>query len=189
MADDDDGLDVNFDGGKGGKSKEIALVIVVLAMLLALTDLLGQSAQMLTLQTNIEASNLWGFYQAKAIRQTILETSADGLEANLAPSMDADQRKALQERITHWRADASRYESDPATKEGRRELRDRATAIEHERDEAERKHKRYKPATVAFHIAIVLASSAIITGVMLLLRGALIVGGLGCLFLLAGLLA
>ena len=50
-------------------NRRVALIISVLAMLLTLADIMGQSAQTRALQSNIEASNIWSFYQP---RPTIL---------------------------------------------------------------------------------------------------------------------
>ena len=186
MASNDEGYEIEREEGSETRNKEVAILIAVIAVVLAINELLGQSAQMHTLEKNIEASNLWAFYQAKSIRQTILETSADELEAGLPRMADAAQLKSLQDRIAKWRADAARYESDPATSEGRKELSLRAKEAENERDAAGRKHGRHELATGAFHIGIVLASAAIITGMTLLLRGALVFAALGLFFLLAG---
>ena len=57
--------------------KRIGLAISVLALCLAVAEIMGQKAQTQTLQSNIEASNLWSFFQAKTIRRTTLETAAD----------------------------------------------------------------------------------------------------------------
>jgi hypothetical protein len=43
--------------------KGIALLISVLALVLAVSETLGKSAQTLGLSHNIEASNLWSFFQ------------------------------------------------------------------------------------------------------------------------------
>lgn len=51
-------------------NKKIALMIAVLALFLALAETLGKSAQTGAISDNVEASNLWAFYQAKTIRMT-----------------------------------------------------------------------------------------------------------------------
>ena len=48
----------------------------------AVAEILGQKAQTQTLQSNIEASNLWAFFQAKTIRRTVAETGC-GLKRRL----------------------------------------------------------------------------------------------------------
>ena len=61
----------------GGGNKGIALLISVLALVLAFSETLGKSAQTAGLAYNIEASNLWAFFQAKTVRQTVLRTAAE----------------------------------------------------------------------------------------------------------------
>ena len=59
-----------------GGNKGVALLISVLALVLAFSETLGKGAQTNALALNIEASNLWNFFQAKTIRQTVLRTAA-----------------------------------------------------------------------------------------------------------------
>src|ERR671933_2833636 len=74
----------------GHRNKGIAVLITTLAALLAIAEMGGKSAQNRSVASNIEAANLWAFFQAKTIRQTTLRTAADALEAigpeALAPS-------------------------------------------------------------------------------------------------------
>ncbi len=75
-------------GGHGhtdhGGNKGIALLISVLALVLAFSETLGKSSQTGALSYNIEASNLWAFFQAKTLRQTTLRTAAEQLAIVLA---------------------------------------------------------------------------------------------------------
>ena len=64
-------------------NKKIALMIAVLALFLALSETLGKSAQTGAISDNVEASNLWAFFQAKTIRMTQIRTAA---EATCEPS-------------------------------------------------------------------------------------------------------
>ena len=65
-----------------GSNKKIALLIAVIALFLALSETLGKGAQTESLSLNVEASNLWAFFQAKSIRSTTLLTAAEGLHAD-----------------------------------------------------------------------------------------------------------
>src|SRR5215813_1245186 len=62
-----------------GRNKKIALLIAVIALFLAFSETLGKSAQTAALSYNVEASNLWAFFQAKTIRRTRVETAAQEL--------------------------------------------------------------------------------------------------------------
>lgn len=170
-------------GAHGSENKGVALVIAVLALLLAIAEILGQKAQTQTLQSNIEASNLWAFFQAKTMRRAIADTAADDMETMLAGVVSEAQRKAMTERVARLRATAQRMESEPETQEGRKELIVRAKAAETVRDKAGKKHYRFELASGSFQIAIVVASAAVITGIAAMLwgAGALAVVGLGLL--------
>jgi len=167
-------------------NKKIALLIAVLALVLAFSETLGKSAQTAALSHNIEASNLWAFFQAKTIRMTQVRTAAES--ARLARPGAADPA-AHDKQIEAWTQTAARYDSEPDTQEGRKELAVRAKKAEEKRDRALAAYHHYEVASAAVQIAIVLASAAIITGVMALawIAGALGLVGIG--FSLIGLLA
>ena len=156
-------------------NKNIALLIAVLALFLAFSETLGKSAQTAALTDNIEASDLWAFFQAKTIRQTVLRTAAEFKTIELA-SLDDAGKAAMQKQIENWNKTADRYESDPQSREGRKELTARAQATEKLRDVNFAKYENYELASAAFQIGIVLASASVITGMMALVWGA---GGLG----------
>ena len=60
-----------------GSNKKIALLIAVIALFLALSETLGKGAQTEAISKNVEASNLWAFFQAKSIRRTVVQATAD----------------------------------------------------------------------------------------------------------------
>ena len=101
-------------------NKKIALLIAILALFLALSETFAKSAQTSALGYNIEASNLWAFFQAKTIRMTTLRTAAEMAEIDLLHEKDPAKRETLQKRMNDWGKAAARYDSEPETKEGDR---------------------------------------------------------------------
>ena len=162
-----------------GENRKIALLIAVIALFLALSETLGKGAQTESIAKNVEASNLWAFFQAKTIRRTVVQTAAE--QGKLAPKAGDDAAKAaLQKQIDDWQKTAARYRSEPETGEGTEQLSERAKHAEHERDEATAKYHHFELASAAFQIAIVLASAAIITSIAALvwISGLLTLAGL-----------
>lgn len=166
----------------GPENKHIALLIAVLALVLAFSETFGNSAQTTALSQNIEASNLWSFFQAKTIRMTVLRTSAEEAELTLAQVEQGAARAAIEKRIAAWRKTADRYDSEPDTGEGRKELAARAKAAEAKRDRSLAAYHHYEVASASVQIAIVLASAAIITGMTALIWVAIGLGVLGLAF-------
>ena len=152
-----------------GHNKQIALLIAVLALFLAFSETLGKSAQTEGISGNVEASNLWAFFQAKTIRRTVVQTAAEAakLEVEAAGSNDA-ARAAILKQIDDWQKTAARYRSEPETHEGSVELAARAKEAEQKRDKALARYHNYEFASAAFQIAIVMASATIITGMIAL---------------------
>src|SRR5271166_195661 len=83
----------------GHSNKKIALLIAILALCLAFSETLGKSAQTAALSQNIEASDLWNFFQAKTIRQTVLRTAAEFKAIELASLSDAAANSAMVKQI------------------------------------------------------------------------------------------
>jgi hypothetical protein len=163
-------------------NKNIALLISVLALFLAFSETLGKSAQTTGIADNIKASDTWNFFQAKTIRQTVLRTTADALAVQLATVTNEEAKAAMAKQIETWRNTATRYESDPKEKDGRKELRALAEKYEHDRDTALARYHHYEFASAAFQIGIVLASATIITGMMVLSWIAVSLGFVGLIF-------
>ena len=152
-------------GGDHGGNKGVALLISVLALILAFSETLGKSAQTAALAYNIEASNLWAFFQAKTIRQTVLRTAAEQTEAY---GTDAEGQK----QVKKWKDTAQRYQSEPETNEGRDQLAARAKEAEKKRDRS---------------LAVVLASASIIAEIAALAWLAAALGVVGVAFCAIGL--
>lgn len=152
----------------GGNNKRIALLIALLALLLAFSEIGGKNAEQDAVARNIEASNLWAFFQAKTIRGTAVRTAAEEMEVAIAAVTDPAARERMQKRIDDWKKTVARYDSEPETGEGRKELMARAKAAETQRDLSSARDDKFDIASGLIQIAIVVASAAIITGVTLL---------------------
>ena len=164
-----------------GENRKIALLIAVIALCLALSETLGKGAQTESISKNVEASNLWAFFQAKTIRRTTVQIAAEQAKLNLGAAGDDAAKAALQKQIDEWQKTAARYRSEPDTGEGSEELSRRAKHAEEERDVAMARYHHYEIASAAFQIGIVLASATIITGMIALawISGLLALVGIG----------
>jgi hypothetical protein len=161
-------------GHISGENKRIAIVIAILAAFLAVAETGAKSAQTEVLTMQVEASDLWSFFQAKTVRQTVIRTAADEAEAQFKDA--GTMPPALKAQVERWRGTAQRYESEPDTNEGRKELMARAKDHEALRDKARGAYHLFEYGSAAFQLAIVLASAAAVTSVMWL---AFVAGGLG----------
>jgi hypothetical protein len=167
------------------ENKKIALLIAVIALCLALSEMLGKGAQTEAIAKNVEASNLWAFFQAKSIRRTVVQTAAEQGKLSLGSAGDDATRAALQKQIDDWQKTAARYRSEPETGEGTEQLSERAKHAEEERNLATAKYHHFEIASAAFQISIVLASATIITGIVVLawISGVLTLAGIAVMVL------
>jgi hypothetical protein len=147
-------------------------VIVVFAALLAINTYMGGSNSGKVLNNTIDANNTWSFYQAKSIKGTLAEMARD----------DAAARND-KEKVARLQAKIDRYESDPETGEGKKELMAKARGLEADRAVAKQRSPWYTFAGSLFQIAIVLLSASILAVNNRLYTASLWVGGLAMILM------
>ena len=174
-------------------NKRVALLIAVIALFLAFSETLGKSAQTSALNHQIEASNLWNFFQAKNIRRTATIVATEQTKLELIGVTNEQQKAAITKQVDDWTKTAARYRSEPEAAggkgEGTVELSRRAIEEQHLRDTALARYHHYEVASAAFQIGIVLASSTVITGIIALSFLAAGLGVIGLAFTAIGLFA
>lgn len=179
-----DALDPASDVAPG---RVTAIYIAALAVMIAVTSVGGDNATKDMIRSSIEAADTYSFYQAKTIRQTTIRGLADDFEARLAdPAVPAPVRHKLQEKLASYRATADRYESEPATGEGKKELLAKAKGLEAQREVALKRDPYFDFGGALLQIAIVLASASLILSGHLLLWVSGVLGVLGTLLMLNG---
>lgn len=148
-----------------------AMLIAIMAMLLAIGSLGGGNVAEDMIHNNIKASDTWAFFQAKNVRQTQYRLAAEELEVQLAnPGLSPEVRAALREKVDAYRATVARYddEPDPAAPgdslrgEGKKQLSAQARGYEALRERAGARDSNFDYSEVAFQLAIVLGSVAIL---------------------------
>lgn len=165
-----------------------AVVIAILAMILAITGLGGSNAGKEAVNNNVLASNYWNFFQAKNMRQTSFALTADQFELAFLndPALPEAAKAEIRKKIDGYRKTVARYESEPETSEGKKELIQRAKEHEALRDHALKQDPYFDYAEALLQIAIVLISVAIVADLVWLsfVGGAL--GILGTLLMING---
>ena len=129
------------------ENKKIALLIAILALFLSFSETLGKSAQTEAIDANVKSSDSWNFFQAKDIRKTTLLTAAEQTKLLGATLTDPAAKAAIDKQIDIWRKTAARYETDPKSGTGRKELAEQAKDQEKDRDLAMAKYHHYEIAS------------------------------------------
>ena len=167
-----------------------AVLIAVLAMLLAITALGGDNATKEAVNSNVLASNYFNFYQAKNLRQTAIMLSADHLELTALndSSIPDAAKEALKAKVENYRKTIARYETEPETGEGKKELLAKAKEYEKARDHAMKQDPYFDYAQALLQIAIVLISVSIIAEIGWLVGLGALLGIVGALLMVNGFL-
>lgn len=147
-------------------------VITVIACLLAANTYIANNFSSKATTNLIKANDTYSFYQAKSIKQSIAE-------GQLEDAKDPKRREQLEAKI-------ARYESDPKTGEGKRELLAKARALEAERDEAKLHSPWLTFSGMALQFAIVLLSASILAVSMKMFKWSIAVSVFGAVLLSQG---
>ena len=146
------------------------MVISVFALILAVNSWYGGKLSSLTLNNTIAANDVWSFYEAKSIKQILAQQSLD----------DAIERgqTAKAEKL---QAQIARYESEPETGDGKKELMAKARKLEAERDQAKKQSPWIGYASTLYQLSIVVLSASILAVSMSMFWGSFFVAGIGLL--------
>ena len=150
-------------------------VITVVAALLAVNTYIANGISSGILTNTIRANDTWNFYQSKSIKQTIAENARD----------DAAARKDTK-KVAELTARIDRYETDPVSGEGKRELMARARGLEAARDEAKLHSPWLTFAGSALQLSIVLLSASILAVSMGMFYSSIVVGLIGAILMSQG---
>lgn len=150
-------------------------VITVIAALLAVNTYISNGNSSKVLNNTIKANDTWSFYQAKSIKQTLAEMRLD----DAIQAKDTKKAEALKAKI-------ERYESDPATGEGKKELMAKAQKLEAERDEVRKSGPWMTFSGMAYQLGIVLLSASILAVSMPLFWGSIAVSAVGAFLMSQG---
>ena len=151
------------------------MVINVFALLLAVNAWYGGSLSSTVLNNTIKANDVYSFYQAKSIKQSLAEQSLYDAKHN------GDRA-----RTEEMKAKIDKYENDST--EGKRALLARAQKLEADRDLAKQRSPWIGYASTAYQMAIVLLSASILAVSMGLFWSSFLVAGIGILLSSQGVL-
>ena len=143
------------------------MVISVFALLLAVNAWYGGKLSSIVLNNTLGANNTWAQYQAKAGRGVTYEIAA---KTTNDPQLKAE-----------FQAEKERMDAD------KKEIAERARAMEAVREEAKKSSPWIGYASTAYQLAIVVLSASILAVSMGMFWGSFLVAGVGILLSLNGL--
>ncbi len=152
--------EIPVEHAKGEFESRVALGTAILAVALAFASVGGNDTAKKMMLAQQQASNQWAYYQAKVIREHLYRVQAEQVELALAErgaSMKPEARQQAEARLRKYREEAERYNKE------KKEIEPEARRLEMERDVAMAKDENFDLAEVAFQIAIVLGSVAILS--------------------------
>jgi hypothetical protein len=142
-------------------SKRVALTTAIYAVLLAITSLGGNNATKEMMLSQQMSNNQWSYYQAKSIKESFAIERRESVEAILAEhgaAMTPDARKIFERRRDAAASDEARYAKEKG------QILAEAKTLEKDRDIGRAKDPYFDFGEVLLQLAIVTASTAILSG-------------------------
>jgi hypothetical protein len=150
----------------------VALSTACIAVLAAISGLLGGHHSNEALISQIKASDQWSFYQAKSIKSEIAASTAKlSATVNHSPAATPEDQQAT-----------ARYEKDKA------DIRSNAEKLSKESEEHLTRHVTFAYAVTIFQIAIAISAISILTGKKILWYGSMLLAIAGTVYLILGII-
>lgn len=153
-----------------GHMYAVSFSISVLAVLVALVTVSSHRAHTAAVLNQARASDEWGLYQAKKIRQTSIASASDML------MVLAQANPAAMQKLQDYRSHTAKWDADL------KESEERAHKLEEQVEIAEHRAGRFDAGEALLQIAVVLASITLLTRQRVYWVVALIVGVVGLVF-------
>jgi hypothetical protein len=142
-------------------SKRVALTTAIYAVLLAITSLGGNNATKEMMLSQQMSNNQWSYYQAKSIKESFAVERRASVEAILAErgaAMTPAARMVFERRRDAAASDEARYAKEKG------QILAEAKTLEKDRDIGRAKDPYFDFGEVLLQLAIVTASTAILSG-------------------------
>jgi hypothetical protein len=151
--------------------RRVAMTMAIVAAVLACVSMLSHRAHNETLKLHIqandditEASNRWGYYQAKKNREYMYEADAALLEVAAKDNSQPEAASQAAKQIANWKSKAEEYKADTKTIEREaRELGDSAKEKDHQAETVHHRADRLDYGQLGIELALVLCSIAVLT--------------------------
>lgn len=164
-------------------TRRVALVTAMFAVMLAITALGGNNAMKAMMLAQQQSSDQWAFYQAKVIREHLYRNETSHLQLDLlaiGDSLKPEAKKELEAAIARTKVEEQRYAAE------KKEIEQKAKALERERDVNMAKDPYFDYAEVLLQIALVMASISILSNSRMVFLFALVAAICGSILCVNG---
>jgi len=155
----------------------VAITISILAVLVAMATLMGHRSSIEAVLLQTQATDQWGYYQAKNERLHLVQTGADLL--GVLMTSDKEKAAALREK---YLKEIERYESN------KDDISEKAKELEKERAVISRREDRFDAGEVILDIALIICSLTLLTRIKAFWYSGMAIGTVGFFVALSGFL-
>jgi hypothetical protein len=159
----------------------VAIYIGLVGLILAVVHMAGAAASKHAMLSGLETSDTYAYYQAKVLRQVVLDSSTVELNNFAASTGDNGVKQRVSEQIAAWAKDIDKIKDDPKGGHGQKQLLDAAQKSHERQVTAMASDENYDLAEALLQVAIVFASIAMVANVRMLVLGSVVMSALGIL--------
>lgn len=141
-------------------TKVVAFTVALYAVALAICALGGNNTGKDVMLNQMQSSNQWAYYQAKAQRERmyLIETQLLALQIEIdGPGVSSDTKERMEKTLAEFKAEHERYGTE------KKEIEDDAKRLEANRDNGLTRDPYFDLGEVLLQIAIVVASVAMLS--------------------------
>jgi hypothetical protein len=151
--------------------KQVAITIAILAIVMSFVSMKGDNAKTESILKTNEATNAWGYYQAKSIKQTIADNQADLMDilAVNTPSKAVE----LKAKNVFLKNESGRYDKEKS------QIKKKADELAKESEHDSAINDRCDLGALFLQLAVVVASVSILTHIRAFWLASLLVGACG----------
>lgn len=171
--------DINSDdtGGRDRLNNIIAVMVAILAAFMAVTKVKDDNIVQAMLQAKSDAVDTWSEYQAKKIKQHVMELGRDQSQV-LRNAQNAAQ---VDEQLKHYESELARYDKDE------KELSDKAHGLEDQYDALNYRDDQFDLSDAALSVALAMLAVTALTRKRWLLWASLVFAAFGFIMGIGGL--
>jgi hypothetical protein len=155
----------------------VAITISILAVLVAMATLMGHRSSIEAVLLQTQATDQWGYYQAKNNRMHQMQLYTD--MSGVVIPVDKEKAAALLEK---YRQEIERYEKD------KDKISEKAKELENERAVISRREDRFDAGEVILDIALIICSLTLLTRIKAFWYSGIAIGTVGFFVALSGFL-
>jgi hypothetical protein len=159
----------------------VAIYVGFVGLMLAVVHMAGGMAAKHAMLSGLETSDTWNYYQAKTIRQSVLDSATTEINQLALVTSDPGVKAKITQQTQSWNQEIQRLKDDPKGGHGAKQLQAAAEKTHERQVHAMAQDENYDLAETLLQVAIVFASISMVAMSPMLVGASIVMTTLGIL--------